>query len=148
MLAALKREYLPDLEVSDDGGYWETRDLAELVRNHSMTQAAIDGLAEGLRRYGLSSEAAEDPAILLRHIERVAAHVHRNMHRPAEHPPFAVLNDDSEPRRVVNRIRTTSGGGRQVPGRHRRSIQNRRGRTPSTSATGNGPTPEFGYVVS
>ena len=96
MLAALKREFLPDLEVSDDGGYWETRDLAELVRNHSMTQAAIDGLAEGLRRYGLSSEAAEDPAILLRDVERVAAHVHRNLHRPAEHPPVAVSDDDGE----------------------------------------------------
>ena len=33
MLAALKRRFLPDLEVSDDGGYWETRDLAALVRN-------------------------------------------------------------------------------------------------------------------
>ena len=61
MLAALKREFLPDLEVSDDGGYWETRDLAELVRNRSLTRAAIDGLAEGLRRHGLSREAAEDP---------------------------------------------------------------------------------------
>ena len=38
MLAALKREFLPDLEVSDDGGYWETRDLAELVRKRSLTR--------------------------------------------------------------------------------------------------------------
>ena len=36
MLAALKREFLPDLEVSDDGGYWETRDLAELVRKRAL----------------------------------------------------------------------------------------------------------------
>ena len=77
MLAALKREFLPDLEVSDDGGYWETRDLAELVRKRALIQGAIDGLAEGLRRYGLSREAAEDPDILLRHIERVAEQVHR-----------------------------------------------------------------------
>ena len=40
MLAALKREFLPDLEVSDDGGYWETRDLAELVRKHSLTKGS------------------------------------------------------------------------------------------------------------
>ena len=28
MLAALKCEFLPELEVSDEGGYWETHDLA------------------------------------------------------------------------------------------------------------------------
>ncbi len=94
LLAALKREFLPDLEISDDGGYWETRDLAELIRNHAMTQAAIDGLAEGLRRYGLSREAAEDPSILLRHIERVAELVHRTLRRPAEHPPVELEGDN------------------------------------------------------
>jgi hypothetical protein len=93
MLAALKREFLPDLEVSDEGGYWETRDLAELVRLRSLTQGAIDGLAEGLTRHGLSREAAEDPNILLRHIERVAAQVHRVLRRPAEHPPLAFEDD-------------------------------------------------------
>ncbi len=86
MLAALKREFLPDLEVHDDGGYWETRNLAELVRNHAMTRAAIDGLAAGLERFGLNHEAAEDPAILLRHVERVAEHVHRTLHESAEKP--------------------------------------------------------------
>jgi hypothetical protein len=94
LLSALKREFLPDLEVSDDGGYWETRDLAELVRRRSLTQAAIDGLAEGLRRHGISREAAEDPDILLRHVERVAEHVHRILHRPAEHPPVVAEDDD------------------------------------------------------
>jgi hypothetical protein len=94
MLAALKREFLPDLEVSDDGGYWETRDLAELVRKRALIQEAIDGLAEGLRRHGLSREAAEDPSILLRHIERVAEKVHRNLRRPEEHAPVAIGRDD------------------------------------------------------
>src|SRR5438067_39966 len=72
MFTALKSEFLPDLEVSDEGGYWETRDLAELARRQSFLQKAIDGLAEGLQRHGLSREAAEDPEILLRRIERVA----------------------------------------------------------------------------
>ena len=31
ILAALKREFLPDLEVSDEGGYWETRDRLDAV---------------------------------------------------------------------------------------------------------------------
>jgi hypothetical protein len=87
MLAALQREFVPDLEVSDDSGYWKTRDLAELARKHSQMKRAIDGLAEGLRRHGLSSEAAEDPEILLRRIERVAAQVHRTLQRPVEDPP-------------------------------------------------------------
>jgi hypothetical protein len=93
MLADLKREFLPDLEVSDDGGYWETRDLAELVRKRSLIKEAVDGLAEGLRRHGLSREAAEDPNILLRHIERVAEQVHRNLRRPAEHSPVELTDE-------------------------------------------------------
>jgi hypothetical protein len=76
MLAALRREFLPDLEVSEEGGYWQTRDLAELTRRRSRVKGAIDGLAEGLRRHGLSPEAAEDPDILLRRIERIAAQVY------------------------------------------------------------------------
>src|SRR5438445_5387950 len=48
MLAALKREFLPGLEVSDEGGYWESRDLAELARRRSTVQQASEGLAEGL----------------------------------------------------------------------------------------------------
>jgi hypothetical protein len=87
MFAALQREFLPDLEVRDEGGYWETRDLAELTRRRATVQAAIDGLADGLARHGLSREAAEDPDILARHIERVAKLVHRILKRPPEHAP-------------------------------------------------------------
>ena len=109
MFPSLKREFLPDLEVSDDGGYWETRDLAELVRRRTLIKEAIDGLAEGLRRYGLSREAAEDPDILLRHVERVAEQVHRILRRPAEHPPI-VLDDDDD---------FDGAGG---PGSHRKAV--------------------------
>jgi hypothetical protein len=87
MFAVLRDEFLTDLEVLDDGGYYPTRDLAELTRRHSLVGQAINGLVEGLRRYGLSREAAEDPDILARHVERVAAQVHRVLRRPAEHPP-------------------------------------------------------------
>jgi hypothetical protein len=96
MLTALKREFIPDLQVSDDAGYWETRDLAELIRKHSLTKAAIDALAEGLKRHGLSHEAAEDPDILLRHVERVAKQVHRILRRPAEHPPVTFEDEEFE----------------------------------------------------
>jgi len=94
LLAALRREFLPDLEVTDEGGYWETRDLAELARRMALIQHGIDGMAEGLQRGGLSREAAEDPDILLRRIERIAAQVHRTLRRPAEHPPVAIPDDE------------------------------------------------------
>lgn len=55
---------------------------------------AIDGITEGLRRHGLSPEAAEDPEILLRRIERIAAQVHRLIRRPAEHPPVRFPEDE------------------------------------------------------
>jgi hypothetical protein len=95
MLAELRREFVPDLEVSDEGGYWETRDLAELGRRRGVVQQAIDAMADGLQRHGLSREAAEDPDILMRRIERIAAQVHRILQRPPEHPPVTFSDDES-----------------------------------------------------
>ena len=94
MLAALKREFLPDLEVRDEGEYWETRDLATLTAKMGLVQAAIDGLAEGLNRYGLSREAAEDQEILIARIERIARLVQQTLARPAEHPPVSWGDED------------------------------------------------------
>jgi hypothetical protein len=94
MFTALKREFLLDLEVSDEGGYWETRDRAELIRKLELINRAIGALAEGLRQYGLTREAAEDPSILLRRVERVIEQVHRNLSRPAEHSPVAFGQDE------------------------------------------------------
>jgi hypothetical protein len=87
IFAALKREFLPDLEVTDEGEYWETRDLAGLCAKFGLVQAAIDGMAEGLERYGLSAEAAEDREILVARVERIARLVQQTLSRPAEHPP-------------------------------------------------------------
>jgi cytochrome c556 len=95
MFAALQREFLTDLEVSDEGGYWETRNLAELSRKRSLLTEAIDALAEGLERHGLSREAAEDSDILVKRIERIAAQVHRILQRPAEHPPVTFPDDEA-----------------------------------------------------
>jgi hypothetical protein len=95
-LTVLRREFLTDLEVSDEGGYWETRDLAELARRWSLMEQALGGMAAGLQRHGLSREAAEGPDILLRRIERIAAQVHRILRRPAEHPPVAFPEGPSD----------------------------------------------------
>ena len=94
LLAALKREYFPDLEVRDEGEYWQTRDLERLRAKIGLVQATIEGLAEGLRRYGLTAEAAEDPEILAARIERVAQTVQQTLARIPEHPPVS-WDDDS-----------------------------------------------------
>lgn len=93
MLAALQREFFPDLEVHDEGGYWESRDAGELARRHSFLRVAIDGLAEGLQQHGLSPEAAEDPEIVIERIRRIAAKVQATIARPSEHPP-AIRDED------------------------------------------------------
>ena len=93
MLAALKHEFIPDLEVSDEGGYWEKRDVELLARNFATLQRAIDGLADGLRRHGLSAEAAEDPEILIHRIARIAEKVRRSLGRPCEHVQPGALED-------------------------------------------------------
>ena len=95
MLAALKREFFPDLEVNDEGGYWETRDLAALRHKMEYVQSAIDGLGDALRRQGLTAEAAEEPEILMTRITRVAQMVQRTLGRAAEHPPVLWGDEDS-----------------------------------------------------
>jgi hypothetical protein len=95
MFAALQREFLPELEINDEGGYHLTRDLAELRRRRDLVRRGIDGLAEALARHGLSREAAEDPAIVLQRIEWIAAQVHRTLQRPAEHPPVEFPEDEA-----------------------------------------------------
>src|SRR5262249_22958821 len=96
ILTSLKREFVHDLEVLDEGEYWETGDLAELVRKRTFLQSAMDGLAEGLKRYGLNKEAAEDPEILIRHIERVAEHVQRNLGKAAEQTTARSRDDEHD----------------------------------------------------
>ena len=95
LLAALKTEFIPDLEVSDEGGYWERRDLAELRQKLTFIQQAIDTLADALQNDRLSPEAAEDPEILATRIERLARKVHATISRPAEHAPVHFLEDET-----------------------------------------------------
>jgi hypothetical protein len=102
IFAALKKEFFPDLEVMDEGGYWESRDINRLNQNFTFLQAAIDGLAQGLRRHGLSREAAEDPEILIQRIVRIAEKVKRSLGRPSEHPPPQFPEDEGEPDGAVD----------------------------------------------
>jgi hypothetical protein len=87
MLTLLKREFLPDLEVSDEGEYWETRNLKTLVARFRQVEDAMDRMAAGFEEFPMTKEAAEDPEILAKRVERIAEVVHRTLSRPAEHPP-------------------------------------------------------------
>lgn len=58
------REALGLRRVKDDGGFWETRDLAVLARNQNLSTAMLDGVTVEVRatgpRSGLRVEAAVD----------------------------------------------------------------------------------------
>ncbi len=88
LLEALKREFIAGLEVTDEGLYWETRDIAKLRTTFSQLHSAIGGLLDGLRQYGLNAEAAEDPRIVAIRVKRIAQQVHGLISRPSEHPPL------------------------------------------------------------
>ncbi len=94
MLTLLKREFLSDLEVTDEGEYWETRNLDTLVAKFKQIEAAMNAMTENLEKFGLTDEAAEDPEILLKRVERIANLVHRTLSRPAEHPPVSRGDED------------------------------------------------------
>lgn len=79
ILDALRKNYFSNLHVSDEGEYFENRSVRKLNDNMRLLREAIGSMAEGLRNYGLSDEAAEDPDILATRIERIATLVHQKM---------------------------------------------------------------------
>jgi hypothetical protein len=81
LLDALRQRFISNLQVTDEGGYYENRDVQRLSHQMKIVQNAIQSMAEGLRQYGLSSEASEDPGILATRIERIATLVHQSILR-------------------------------------------------------------------
>jgi hypothetical protein len=97
LLSELKARFFSNLEVHDEGSYWEHRDVKKLKANLDFLGRAINALAAGLEQHPLTAEAAEDPDILMTRIERVAAQVHQILARPAEHPPVMFPEDAGAP---------------------------------------------------
>ncbi|MDH3718394.1 MAG: hypothetical protein OES79_09765, partial [Planctomycetota bacterium] len=93
---SLQKEFFPDLEVSDDANYWSTRDADQLRRSFQAVQQATEAMAKGLRDYGISAEAAEDPEIVAARLERIARQVQQTLARPPEHPPVRFGDDDDQ----------------------------------------------------
>lgn len=82
LLDAIRQNYCSNLEVTDEGEYYEDRDIHKLSQKMQFLKSAISAMAEGLREHGLSKEAAEDPNILATRIERIAALVQEKMLAP------------------------------------------------------------------
>lgn len=62
LLRYLKSKYLPDLEVSDEGEYWETGDVALLDKRQKFLASKIAEIAEGLSKMENRAETPEDLA--------------------------------------------------------------------------------------
>jgi hypothetical protein len=95
LLTGLTKEFIPDLEVMDESGYWDHRDVSVLRQKIEFLGQAIDMLAGELDKDRLSPEAREDPEILATRIERLARKVHQTLSRPAEHPPVHFPDDET-----------------------------------------------------
>ena len=48
LLDLLKHKYVPDLEVMDEGGYWESRDRAKLIKKMDYLNKAMDIVEQAL----------------------------------------------------------------------------------------------------
>jgi hypothetical protein len=96
LLDALRQKYFSNLEISDEGEYYENRDVRQLSHKISLLRSAIHAMSEGLKEHGLSAEAAEDPKILASRIERIAALVQEKM--------FTERNDQRGPANCVPKV--------------------------------------------
>lgn len=72
LLRYLKKHYIHDLKVTDEGEFWETEDRAGLIEKTEFLQSMIEQIAEGLH----SPEFQGDPQSLddiVAHIEKIAS---------------------------------------------------------------------------
>lgn len=94
LLRFLKKSYASDLEVLDDGEYWESSDLARLLRLRGTIERALGAIEDGLRAYPLSAGAREDADIAAARVESVARLAHETLRRAPEHAPVRADEGD------------------------------------------------------
>jgi len=70
LLRYLKKHYLSDLEVTDEGEFWETEDRATLIGKKNFLQSKIDQVAEGFESTAFEGDAQSIEAIVA-HIEKI-----------------------------------------------------------------------------
>ena len=71
LLKYLKKRYIADLEVHDDGEYWETGDINILRQRMDAINRAMDRLSEALSASGIGEVTDLDPEEIVAEIERI-----------------------------------------------------------------------------
>ena len=71
LLEFLKKSYIQNLEVNDEGGYWETGDIDELKRRRNSIFRAMDTLEQGLSELPAERIANKTPEEIADMIERI-----------------------------------------------------------------------------
>ncbi|MEO0508545.1 MAG: hypothetical protein AAF065_01655 [Verrucomicrobiota bacterium] len=77
LLRYLKKHYISDLEVHDEGEYWETEDLEKLRKKKQLLPEKIDRMASALSAGEPFPEGASTEDIVTR-IERIAKDLHED----------------------------------------------------------------------
>ncbi|PAY19290.1 hypothetical protein CKO51_11785 [Rhodopirellula sp. SM50] len=96
LLDAIRQRFCSNLEVSDEGEYYETRDVNLLHQKMQFLGNAINAVADGLQTHGLNQEAAEDPSILTTRIERIATLVQQKLLAERLEPSGSVSDPEDE----------------------------------------------------
>ena len=100
LLDGIRQQYCSNLQVTDEGEYYENWDINQLTQKRQLLNTAISSMAEGLREHGLSKEAAEDPNILASRIERIAALVQQKLGQQKLAAKTGAAKDQSGPVRA------------------------------------------------
>ena len=85
LLRYVQKHYVSNLEVHDDGGYWDTGDLAELRRRMDLINEKIADMTTALSSPRFAALAGKSTEEIVAAIEKLAQELHRP---PAdENPP-------------------------------------------------------------
>jgi len=126
MFRELKRQFVSDLDVQDETGYWDSGDGLRLAADWG----AMTGKNQPPGFRGLSDEAAEDPEIVASRLARLVALVRKTLGRPAQmlDPSGGPKLDSSrgtEERNAEQRWEQIERFRRRMQERLQRSIQER-----------------------
>ncbi len=87
LLRYLQKHYVSNLEVHDDGGYWDTGDLEELRRRMDLINGKIAGMAEALSSPRFAKLTGKSTEEIVDAIEKLARELHERkstLNPPAE----------------------------------------------------------------
>ncbi|MCP4697211.1 MAG: hypothetical protein GY862_10220, partial [Gammaproteobacteria bacterium] len=72
----LKKKYVSDLIVNDEGGYWDNHDRKLLIEKRKVLDYHMDHTAKTLNNIDCPSDARHDPEKLLPLVEKALVEAH------------------------------------------------------------------------